>query len=238
MDAEEIKIETRGRRRRAPSKESLRILTQYKNMSEEEFDKVYEEKFLTFALDSQLEERISKKLAEFETDYDLSELKVNDRSVLRNLVQAIIQLEDLEQAAHKMRTEGINSSSVTMMRELNSIMSALRKDISSMQLDLSITRKARKGDKETSVLSYLEDLKQKAKIFYKSKMSYIWCSKCNMLLATLWTMYPDEKKNTLQLVCNRELEDGTRCGNKVVVTTRELAENHGVNLDNVPEFFK
>jgi hypothetical protein len=34
------------------------------------------------------------------------------------------------------------------------------------------------------------------------------------------------------------LEDGTRCGNKVVVTTRELAENHGVNLDNVPEFFK
>ena len=56
-----------------------------------------------------------------------------------------------------------------------------------------------------------------------------------MLLSTLWSLYPDES-NTIVLTCHRKLDDGSFCGKKVKVTTKELMENRGTNrIDITPE---
>jgi hypothetical protein len=158
-------------------------------------------------------------------------LKSNDKLVLRALAQAYITLEDLEKYSYIHRLDGLSdSSSVFELEKLNNVMSGLRKDISSMQGDLKITRKVRKGDKEESVINYIENLKAKAKQFYKEKMFYIFCDKCSMLIATVWFLWPEEF-NKMAFHCKR-------CGEKVTVHSSELLEKKGVNIDDVPESFK
>ena len=215
--------------------ERMRNLKQYKNLTDDEYAEVISQMEMNAAPSFALEDRINRKWKEFESDYDLDDLKINDRLVLRALIQALLQLEDLEQAANKLREEGIQSTSVAMLRELNNMSVGLRKDISGMQEDLKITRRHRKGDKEANVISYLEDLKMRAKQFYEEKMSYIFCPKCGMLLATIWTQYPDKKGNSVKLICRRDLGEGNSCNTEVIISTKELLENGGTNKKDIPE---
>lgn len=207
----------------------MRNLPQYKNLSDEEYDEIWEKRITGVETDSLFEQRIQRKIDEFGEDYDLDDLKANDKLTLRGLAQAYITLEDLENYTYKVRFGGIEDGDIVKLEKINAMMSALRRDISSMQNDLKITRRVRKGDKEESVINYIEDLKQKAKKFYKEKMSYILCPKCNLLLATVWTMYP-EGKNKITLTCNRKLQDGSRCGHTFTITTADLLEKKGANL--------
>jgi hypothetical protein len=112
-------------------------------------------------------------------------------------------------------------------------MSELRTDISKMNNDLNITRKVRKSDQDVSVLAYIEGLKKKAKEFAEMKMQYIFCPKCNMLLATIWTLFPHNERNKVALVCERDMGDGTKCGEKVIVGTTELLKNRGTNAPDI-----
>lgn len=220
----------------------VRNLKQYRDLSDVEFD----EKMAEYEMNAQpsmtLERRIDAKLSSFTEDYDLTDLKINDQLVLRALIQAILQLEDLEQVNNNIRGMGVSLDNITILRELNNMMSSLRKDISSMQEDLKITRRHRKGDKEQSVINYLEDLKIKAKEFYKSRMAYVYCPECKMLLGTVWFNYPESKKTVLKFKCEHDLpsSDGkvTKCGTYVEVTPVELMEKGGTNITNVPETFK
>jgi hypothetical protein len=207
----------------------LRKLKQFKDMTDEEFEASMSQKALGIATSEEFEKRIQKKLDEFEKDYDLSDLKINDRETLRAFVQAVITLEEYEQYLFKVRSQGINDSSLYMIEKLQKAMSDLRADISKLQTDLNITRKIRKADKDLSVMAYLDDLKGKAQKFYASKMSYVFCKKCNMLLGTFWTMYPENERNKIVLVCERVLDDGTRCGEKAVIGTKELLGNRGTS---------
>ena len=126
-----------------------------------------------------------------------------------------------------------------MIDKIQKVMSELRSDISSFQNDLKITRKFRKSDQETSVISFIDSLKAKAKKFSESRMSYIFCDKCNMLLATVWSLYPEESKNKLRFVCDRPTENGEVCGNVVNVDTKELFRNGGSNASHLmPEGMK
>lgn len=220
------------------SKSRIRGLKQYKDLSDEEFDKIWLDKTVGVELTKDFERRIQSKVDDFSVDYDLDDLKMNDKLTLRALAQAFIQLEDLERYSFNNRIEGIEESQILLMEKLSNIMSSLRKDISKMQDDLKITRKIRKGDREETVVNYLEDLKRKAKEFYRSRMNYIWCPNCKMLLGTVWFLYPEEKNNKIQLVCNRVLETGEKCNTKVLINSVELMERRGVNIDDVPEFFK
>jgi hypothetical protein len=209
----------------------LRNLHQYKGLSEEEFDEKMAELKVGVTSVQEFEKRIQKKLKEFSEDYDLTELNSNDKLVLRALCQAHITLEDLERQSYKLREEGIGLDNITIIEKVSKVMSDLRKDISNLQDDLKITRKVRKSDKETSVINYIDDLKAKAKEFYSSRMSYIYCE-CGMLLSTIWTLYP-EANNKITLVCQRELENGEKCGKKVTITTKELLEKRGTNHPEV-----
>jgi len=220
----------------ASKKSSVRNLVQYRSLTDEEFDEVWSEKMLESEPSRNFEERIVKKLEAFSEDYDISDLKINDRETLRGLIQALLALEDYEQASYKLREEGITVGNLQLMEKVNKTMSDLRSDISKLQADLNITRKVRKADKEVSVISYIDSLKVKAREFYESRMSYVFCPKCNLLLGTFWCLFPNESKNKILLICNRDLGEGQICGERVTVTTKELIDNDGTNSkDIIPE---
>lgn len=201
-------------------------------MSDEEFDDFYTQKVIGIERNSDFENRINRKLEEFKKDYDIDDLKINDHLILRSLIRAIIHLEDMETLAYNMRVDGIDQDNIILFDKLNRVISELRSDISRLQDDLKITRRIRKGDQQESVMALIENLKVKAKEFYQSKMAYIHCTKCNELLCTVWTLYPNSK-NKIVLTCDRELADGEKCGTVVTVTTKELLENRGYNRPEI-----
>jgi len=209
----------------------LRNLPQYKDKTDNELKAMVELKEVGIAPSKQFEERIEEKLNKFSDDYDLTDLKINDREILRALVQAIIALEDYEQYLFQVRAEGINPDNLLVVDKVGNKMSDLRKDISNFQNDLAITRKHRKSDQETSVIAYIDNLKEKARKFYQSKMSYVFCE-CGTLLATVWTLYPDSN-NKMSFICQQKDKDGNPCGKKTIVTTKELIENRNTNRKEI-----
>lgn len=216
----------------------MRNLTQYRDLSDDQFAEAMKNKEVGMEHSEALEVRIDKKLKEFEDDYDLSDMKINDRDALRALIQAQITLEDYEQLLFSMRKQSLTESTFFMIEKLQKAMSDLRSDISKFQYDLNITRKIRKSDQDASVLAYMATVKDKAKRFYESKMSYIFCPKCDMLLATVWTMYPSDDRNKITLTCGRVHPDGTACGHKITVGTNELLKGRGTNKKEItPESF-
>lgn len=220
-------------KKRSGKQKRMRNLTQYRNLSDNEFEKAIEKKVIDAATSQKFEERIERKLAEFAQDYDISDLKINDRDALRALIQAHITLEDYEQHLFKIRDQGISDASMFAVEKFQKAMSDLRSDISKIQQDLNITRKVRKSDQDVSVMAFIDNLKSKAKRFYESKMSYVFCEKCNMLIGTFWTLYPEEERNKIALVCNRVLEDGTKCGHKTIIGTKDLLKNRGTNKKEI-----
>lgn len=219
--------------KRKQSRAQIRNMKQYRDMTDTDFDKMFEDKKHSAGMSQDFEERITKKILEFSQDYDIDDLKINDKETLRAFVQAIIALEDYEQLVFDIRSEGdISQANITVVDRVSNIMSNLRKDISRFQEDLNITRRIRKSDKESSVVSYISNLKDQARQYYESKLTYIYCTKCNMLLGNVWTLYPEES-NKITLKCHRTLDDGSLCGNVVTVTTKELAENRGTNKPSI-----
>lgn len=221
------------KRGKSMNRNKLRNLPQYKDLSEEELDALVVEKEAVSGISRRLEDRIEEKLSKFSEDYDLTDLKINDREILRGLVQAILALEDYEQMLFQVREAGISTDNILMIDKIQGVMGGLRKDISSFQNDLNITRKVRKSDQEQSVIAHIEALKVKARAFYESRMSYIFCEKCNTLLGTIWTLYPNSDKNKIALVCEHEEANGTLCGHKTVVNTKQLLEKRGTNNKEV-----
>jgi hypothetical protein len=216
----------------------MRNLAQYRDLSDEEFDEVITKKSMGIEQSKGFEDRISRKLQEFENDYDLSDMKINDMDTLRALIQAQISLEDYEQHQYKLRSAGITDEMIYASEKLSKIMSDLRADISKFQQDLNITRKVRKSDKELSTIAYLSNLQAQAKKYYEQKMQYIFCPKCNMLLGTIWCQYPHNDRNKVHLICGRVYPDGSKCGEKVTVSIDELVKNRGTNKREVtPESF-
>lgn len=214
-------------------KKRTRNLRQHRNKTDEEFEEYWDARQSNAEPSAEFERRIQRKLVEFADDYDIGDLKINDRNTLRALIQAEIALEDYEQMIFRMRQEGDTSpAAMNSFDKFNRIMSELRADISRFQMDLNITRKIRKSDKESTVVNYIDSLKLKAKQFYESRMSYVFCPECNMLISTVWTLYP-ESDNKLTFVCKRPMADGSKCNHKFSVTTRELLENKNTNNTRV-----
>lgn len=219
------------KQKQLPNPNKLRNLKQYKDMSDEEFDTTYSLMTTSSQPVAELNKRIEEKMKEFENDYDMSDMKVNDLMSLRSLIQAIITLEDLTNYSYRLRTEeGITLDNLTLLEKVAKQMTDLRSDIASLQDVLKISRKIRKGDKEATVLGYIDDLKRKAKEFYDSKMSYVTCPHCHLLLATVWTLYPDQD-NKFTFVCERCKDESWN--GKFAVTTKELKKSGGSNNPDI-----
>lgn len=226
---------TRRRRDSAMlAKSSMRNLGQYKGMTDEQFNEAYSQVTLGLSRDLATKEKFNRIMAQFEEEYDLEDMLPNDRIVLQDLINTMIQLEGYELVLIGMlREEEVNIDNITVTEKLNNICSRLRNDISSMQNDLKITKKIRQSDREQSVINYLEDLKVKAKTFYKEKMHYIVCEKCGNLLATVWWQNPEARSNTITIHCMRKGEDGHVCGWERIISAKEMTENGGSNKPEV-----
>jgi len=209
-----------------PDKRKIRNLKQYRDLTDEEFDELYTEEILASVSqhEEDLEDLVQSKLSELAEDYDMSDMKVNDRLQLRAMTLAEIQLEDLEKAVYVIRQD-ITRDNVIVIEKLNNVMAKLRSDISSISDDLQLTRHIRKRSKETSMITHLADLKVKAKKFAKERMLYIFCPECRMLLATTWLMYPDNN-NKMKLDCKR-------CGHKWTQDLAGLYKTDNKNLEDV-----
>lgn len=217
---------------RYPSKKRLRNLAVYKDMPEEKFEEEYAKMVMGIRYDREWEKRIQLKLKEFDKDYDLSDLKINDINALRALASATLRLSDYDSTIGQLTAKGVNQQNINLIDKIESIQDKLRLGITKMEDSLKISRKIRKSDEEDSVPAFIEDLKDKARKFYQQKMMYIFCPKCNTLLATTWFLYPD-KKNIIELVCHRKVEDNKICGTRVVVDSRTLLASKMSNNHNI-----
>jgi len=222
------------------SRDRIRGLQQYKSMTDDEFNEFMDQKESGVEHSKDFEDRIKRKLDSFAEDYDLDDLKANDKLTLRALIQAYIKLEDLETISYKIMYEsgGMDDVDVLKADKINTMMSILRKDISTMQNDLNITRKVRKGDENLSVVSELERLKLKAKEFIEAKLQYVFCESCSELVGNFWVLYP-ESKNKFSFTCKRKLANGEECGHVTTVYSKDVLEKRGTNRpDLVPDYFK
>ncbi len=204
----------------------LMNLPQYKGKSEEEVEAMYKATSNTFNA------RLERIRADFAEDYDLSDLNANDKASLDDLCKLYLRVEDLDQLI----SEEMNSESPDHynIQNMNKTLTQWRDSISRIQIDLNITRKARKGDNETSVVAAWQGVKDRAKKMLDQRLSYIYCEKCKMLLGNTWFLYPEEG-NTITLTCGRDLGNGKKCGHRTIVTSKMLKDNGNKNLKDVLE---
>lgn len=221
-----------------PDARRLRNLTQYRNMTDEQFEEAVSKIYVGVQVNKEFETRIQRKIDQFAVDYDLDDLNSNDKMTLRALGQAYLSLEDYENQIYNLRKEGVTLDNIMMLEKLSNIISSLRKDISNLSDDLKITRKIRRTDKDQTVLTYIEDLKRKARDFYDATMMTIFCPKCGTWIGSLWTLFPTDARNKITLVCDREMEDGSKCGEKLTLTTKELYESNKTNRQEIPDTLK
>ena len=209
-----------------PDRRKYRNLVQYKDMTDEEFDEVWKEKIKEIELSPEiLEQLVVNKIEDLGQDYDLEDMKANDMVQLRALALAMIQLEDLEKIAWRTRQE-TNYESIQILEKINRVLSTLRSDISNISSDLQLTRKIRKQSREASVINAIDDLRDKARRFYRERMLYIFCDSCKMLLCTTWLMYSENEDNFITLECNR-------CKNKMKVKLCDLYHTDNKNLEDL-----
>lgn len=220
-----------AKRSRSISKNKIRNLAQYKNMDQEEFDRVFDERFSepkkeSFSSPLDKENKIKEIINNLGKDYDLSDMKVNDLSQLNHYASLIIQLEDIEEEIEEQKDRGIDQTNITIIEKLNQMASRLRGDISSIFQDLGISRKFRKSENEQSVIDALTDIKNRARRYIEGKMVYVFCPKCRMLLFTGWVHYKEKNSNLLKCTCGK-------CGETFTEDLGRLYETDHKNLKDV-----
>ncbi len=197
----------------------LLALKQYKGMTEEEVFEIYADS------KNQDYDRIKALKDKMAEDYDLDDLNANDRASLDDLCTLYIRVQDLDQKiAEELRKDEPDHYNI---QNMSKTVSQWRDSISRIQTDLSISRKARRGDNETSIVAAFQNIKERAKTMLQERLSYIYCPKCKMLIATVWFLYP-EGSNSITLTCGRE-----GCRHRFTLTSTQLAELGNKNLEDV-----
>lgn len=223
------------KQKKAFNPRSLRNLPQYRDMTDDEFtDAIEEKEFGKEDSSDDFRERVAQKITEISKDYDLSDMKSNDILMLESLAKSMLALDDLEEVAYEER-KNVSYENLSKLDKVQKMISDLIGDISRQQNDLKISRKIRKGDDREDIIQKVASLKEKANLFYKQKMAYIICPKCDMLLATIWVQYP-EVDNKLTFRCNRRTggrNSEILCNHKFSIGTKELWKQKAVT--NAPE---
>ncbi len=188
---------------------SLKNLPQYKDMSEEEI--------LESVGSKSFEERVQARLDQLSEDYDLSDMKYNDRELIRRWAYLT---ERLETEGETLRLERDGLSAHDALREEQRL-SGMQRDILNIQEALNITRARRRDTSEDNPRLLYEDIKMRAARFLKERLAYIKCPKCGMVLCTVNFLYPDAG-NTIKLECEK-------CSNVFQITSKEAIEEEKNN---------
>jgi hypothetical protein len=230
--------EEKKRRKRIPTRESLKGLTGWKDKSDEDFEESYQLAMFGALKDQLVEEKINRLRLQYEEEYDLSELLPNDRAVLATLIQSTVLLDLYQNTLFSIlkNPDATSDVNITKAKSLGDVCNKLTNDISKMQSDLAITKKDRKNSKEASVINFIEDLKVKAKKAYLQRMCIIICPNCNTVLASVWTLYSENRAAKIHVHCSRKLEENKVCGFDGDFTISDLYANGGSNrVDLLPE---
>ncbi len=182
--------------------------------------------------------RVSAKIDELHEDYEINDLKANDRFTLEELAKALVTLENLDLQLFELRknVEG----NLTAIKDLSNVVNQSRTAISKMQDTLGISRKMRKDSGSETAREELNRQKEIAKDKLRDVLDYIYCEKCTELIANTWFQYYDEDSE-ISVVCGRkyyhpETAEITRtCGHKTIITSKTLLEQEGTNH---PDGFK
>jgi hypothetical protein len=219
------------------SKEQLRTLTQYRNLTDEEFDEVWNKRQMGISKDKFYEERIKAVIDKMKEEYDFSDLKPNDWNQVRVLAQLQIDVDDLNLMLYQQRTkvddDGKNTFDAGQYKVLSQTRDSIVDRISAIQNDLQITRRVRRNDEATSVIDEIQKMKEAAKRFTDVKMKKIICPKCGRWVASLWLLHFGATKNILQVQCQTTLEDGSKCGEIIKFTGKDLAEMKSSNREEL-----
>lgn len=128
---------------------------------------------------------VSEKLEQLQDEYDLSELAANDLLQLNNLAEAMASLDMYnEMLDDELSKEERNIRNIS---DIQKLITEANKNISLISTQLKIDRKSREKQTE-SVPDYIRDLKERAKIFLKDRMYYLYCTKCKTLLISMWVL--------------------------------------------------
>lgn len=204
----------------------LKNLPQYANMTEEEIMEAYG---LEEEIDADLE--IEELMRDMEAKYDLVNLAPNDVESLKDLCKIFVRIRQLDEKLNKLLSDPEGTEWYEAER-VGKVLTSLRRSASEIQRDLHITRKARRGDKDSSVSALIENFKERAAEMLQERLSYIYCPKCKMLLANTWFLYPEET-NLIKLTCSRTLQSGEKCGEVFTVSSQDLSVNGNKNLTDV-----
>lgn len=176
-----------------------------------------EEEILKSVGSKSFEEKVQARLDQLSEDYDLSDMKVNDRDLLWRMVYLLERLE-LEGEAFRLERDSLSANDA--LREEQRL-SGLQRDILNIQDALNITRAKRRDTSEDNPRLLYEDIKMRATKFLKERLAYIKCPKCGMVLCTVNFLYPDAG-NAIKLECEK-------CSNVFQITSKEAIEEEKNN---------
>mgnify|MGYP006310932343 CR=1 FL=1 len=155
---------------------------------------------------------VEERLDELSEEYDLTDLAANDKMQLQNLAEAMTQLDQYTDILQRELSKEDEDLTISRIKSLQKLISDTRKDISSISDDLKIYRKNRDKSEE-DLATYISSLKERASKFLDDRFSYIYCTECKTLVATIWLLeYKNGKSN---FVC-------PKCGNSFIVAHGQL----------------
>ena len=164
------------------------------------------------------------ELSRLNDEYDLSDLASNDRRQLEELASANAQAAYfnmlLEEEAQK------DSVDIRKLKDLQTLLTGNRKDISTIQGDLKIDRKNREKKTE-SIPEYIKDLKDRGLKFLAERMSYIYCPKCKFLLGNMW-LYKYSMGSKFKFIC-------PNCENSFIVADSDLEQRKNIDTALIPK---
>ena len=167
---------------------------------------------------------VKKKLEILKEEYDLSDLAANDMLQLTNLAEALAS----QDVYNKLLSEELDSeeANISRVKEIQRLITEVTKNIATISDSLKIDRKSREKKTE-SVPDYVKDLKLRAKRFLDQRLSYIYCPKCKILVATMWlSRYNQGAK--FKFICQK-------CNDSFIVSDSELDNRKNIDSAVVPQ---
>jgi hypothetical protein len=200
--------------------QSLRNLPQYKDLTDQEFDKEVKGLLTDDA------EGLAQTYQElFEKDYSLEDLKANDRLAVEILSRLYAQVRYNQDLINELRDaeDGVKYS--LAISDIVADDEKLIRSIKALEGQLGISRTERMKDEGEDMVDMFKSIRERAKKYLEKKLHYIYCPKCHMLLGNVWLLYRDvEGAYELKLVCKREQKGGI-CNTEVIIRPGDLDED-------------
>jgi len=166
---------------------------------------------------------VDEKLKELGTEYDLTDLAVNDRMQLESLAEAYTQLGKFYELLDDEFSK--EAGNFTRVKDLKKLISDTLKDISNISDDLKISRKIRES-KSDHLPDIIAGFKVRARKFIEDRMSYIYCPKCKTLVGNLY-LIDYNIGGKANFVC-------PHCGNNFIVAFSELTTRKNLESALLP----